>query len=111
MFNINQRQMEKMMKQMGMETQEIPAEEVIIRTKDKEIIISEPKVTKMKMAGKENFQITGEVTERGLEKEKGFSDEDVKMVAEKTGASIEDAKKALEDTGDLAEAILKLKKE
>ena len=32
------------------------------------------------------------------------------MVAEQTGVSEEEARKALEETGDLAEAIMRLKK-
>ena len=108
MFNMGARQMEKMMKQMGIQSDEIPAEEVIIKGKDKEIVISNPKVTKIKMQGQETFQILGDVSERAKE---SFSEEDVKMISEQTGASEEEAKAALEETGDIAEAILKLKKD
>lgn len=101
------KQMEKMMKQMGIKTEQIEAREVVIKGRDKEIVISEPQVTKIKMAGQDTFQIMGRVSER--EKEK-FSEEDVKMVAEQAGVSEEEARKALEEEGDIAAAIMKLKK-
>ncbi len=104
---IDPKQMEKMMKQMGIATENIDATEVLIRTAEKEILISEPQVSKIKMGGQETFQIIGNVSERALEK---FSAEDVKTVSEQTGVFESEAKKALEETsGDLAEAIMKLK--
>lgn len=101
--------MEKMMKQMGIKTDHIEASEVIIKTKDKDIIISNPQITKINMKGAESFQIAGEVSERGNEKKEKFSDEDIEMIVSQTGASIEDAKAALESEGDIAGAIMKLK--
>ena len=108
MLNMGARQMEKMMKQMGIQNQPIDAVEVIIKGKDKELIISDPQVTKITMQGQVTYQIIGEAVERSAEK---FSEEDVKMIVEQTGSSEEDAKKALEETGDIAEAIMKLKKD
>ncbi len=99
--------MEKMMKQMGIKSESIDAEEVIIKQADKEIVISNPQITKINMKGAESFQIAGEVSERGREK---FSEEDIKMVVEQTGKSEVDVKKALEETNDIAEAIMKLNK-
>ena len=105
---IDPKQMEKMMKQMGIATENIDATEVVIKTSGKEIIISEPQVSKIKMGGQETFQIVGKVSERSLEK---FSSEDVKTVIEQTGISEAEAREVLEETnGDLAEAIMKLKK-
>ena len=106
-MKINPKQMEKMMKQMGIQTVEIPATEVIIKTHEKELIISNPQVSKVTMGGQETFQIVGEVSEKSQEK---FSNEDIKMIVEQTGCSEEEAADALEETGDIAEAILKLKK-
>ena len=106
-MKINPKQMEKMMKQMGMQMSHVNAEEVIIRTADKDIIIREPEVSKVNMMGQQTFQIAGRVEERQRSR---FSKEDVDMVVEKTGATREDAEKTLEDIGDLAETILKLKK-
>ncbi|NIO21520.1 MAG: nascent polypeptide-associated complex protein [Candidatus Aenigmarchaeota archaeon] len=107
-MKINPRQMERMMKQMGMQMSHIDAEEVIIKTSDKEIVISNPEVSKVNVMGKETFQITGEISERSREE---ISDEDVEMVAEQAGVSSEEAKAMLEETKDIAEAIVKLKKE
>ena len=56
------------------------------------------------MQGQESFQISGDVEE----KTGAFSEEDVKLVAEKTGKSEEEARSALEETEDIAEAIMKL---
>ena len=107
-MKIDQRNMEKMMRQMGMNVSDIDAEEVVIRTPEKDIIISDPKVSKVKVMGQEMFQITGEVSEREREEE---GEEDVDMVAEQAGVSREEAREMLKETqGDIAEAIMKLKK-
>ena len=107
MFNMGPKQMEKMMKQMGIKQEQVDAEEVIIKTRDKEIVVSNPQVTKIKMGGNETFQVIGEVSERG----KGFSEEDIKMVIDQTGASEDEVKKSLEETKDIAKTIMELKKE
>jgi nascent polypeptide-associated complex subunit alpha len=105
-MKINPRQMERMMKQMGMHMSHIDAEEVIIKTSDKEIIISNPEVSKINVMGQETFQITGEISERSREE---ISEEDAEMVAEQAGVSLEEAKEMLEKTKDIAEAIVRLK--
>jgi nascent polypeptide-associated complex subunit alpha len=106
-MRINPKQLEKAMKRMGMQATQIDAEEVVIKTPDKDIVISNPSVTLMNAMGQQSFQIIGDVEERGKEK---FIDEDVKMVMEKTGVDEAAAKKALEEEGDIASAILKLKR-
>ncbi len=108
MPNMNPKQMKQMMKQLGMNMEEIPATEVIIKTSDREIIITEPKVSKIKAMGQETFQIVGIVSERELDE--GVSEDDVKLVMEQANVSEEEARRTLEETGDIAEAILKLKK-
>ncbi len=105
-MKINPKMLEKAMKQMGIKSEEILAEEVIIKTGDKELVILNPQVTKVNMGGQESLQITGEITERSKSK---FSDEDLKIIMEQTGVTKEQAAKALEEAGDIAEAILKLK--
>lgn len=107
-MKIDPKQMERAMKQMGMNVTNIDAEEVIIRTADKEIVISNPQVSKIKVMGQETFQITGEVSERPRE---DINDDDVEMVAEQTGVSKQEARDMLRETGDIAEAIMRLKKE
>ena len=106
-MKINPKMMEKAMRQMGIQTVEIPATEVIIKTPEKDLIISNPQVSKVSMGGQETFQIVGEVSEKSSEK---FSKEDIQMIVEQTSCSEEEAVDALEQTGDIAEAILKLKK-
>ena len=106
--------MQQMMRQMGIQQQEINATEVIIKTADKEFIITNPSVAKVNMMGQETFQISGEITERELSSTSlasEISEEDIKTVMEQTGADQKSAKKALEEAdGDLAQAILNLKK-
>ena len=106
-MKLNQRQIEKAMKRMGIQAVEIDAEEVIIRTHSKDIVISNPQVSRVNMMGQDTFQISGEVSEE----EKGVSEDDVRMVASQTGSSEEEARQALSETGDIAQAILKLKKD
>lgn len=93
------------MKQMGIAQEEIDAKRVIIESEDKNIIIENPSVIKIKMQGQETFQISGDIKEE----ENNSLEEDIKTIIEKTGCSEQEAKKALEDNnGDLAEAILSL---
>ena len=106
-MNINPKQIEKAMKRMGMQAVPIEAEEVIIKTPDKDIVISNPQVTNINMMGQQTYQIVGEVEEKPHSR---FTDEDVRMVMEKAGVDEEEAKKALEEEGDIAAAILKLTK-
>ncbi|MBT4135572.1 nascent polypeptide-associated complex protein [archaeon] len=111
---INPKKMQAMMKQMGMAQEEIDAEQVIIKTSDKNIIIDNPSVVKINMQGQENFQISGDVSEQEAtqESEKPEEDktsEDIQTIIEKTNCSEEEAKKALEDAeGDLTDALLAL---
>ncbi len=106
-MKINPKQIEKAMKRMGMQAVPIEAEEVVIKTAEKDIVISSPQVTSINMMGQQTYQIVGEAEERPHER---FLDDDVRMVMEKAGVSEEEAKHALEEEGDIASAILKLKK-
>ena len=99
--------MEKMMKQMGIKTEHIDAQEVVIKSADKEIIITNPQVTAINMQGNKTFQIMGDISERPV---KTFTQEDIDMIKEQTGASEEDIIKTLDETNDIAETIMKLKK-
>ncbi len=106
-MKINPKQLEKMARKMGIQSTEIDAEEVIIRTKKKEIIITNPQVSKVNMAGQDTFQISGDIEEKDSSE---FSEEDLRLIVEQTGATPQEAAEALEETGDIAHAILKLKK-
>ena len=109
MFRINPREMEKLMKQMGMNVENVEAEEVIIKCRDKEIVVKEPVVQKINLQGVVSFQVQGIIEERGIT---SFSDEDVSLVMAQADVSEEEARKVLEQTkGDIAEAILILKGE
>jgi len=102
---INPKQMQAVMKQMGISQQDVDAVRVIIEKSDnKKIVIENPSVQKIKMQGQESFQITGEISE-----EENISEEDVAQVVEKTGCTEKQAHETLEKfNGDLAEAILEL---
>ena len=114
---MNSRQMQQMMKRLGINVKEINnVEKIIIRTDTKEYIFDNAEVTIMDAQGQKTFQITGKprIVSRGAEskeeeKEEGIPQEDIDLVAGQTGKSKAEAKKALEATkGDIAEAILKL---
>jgi len=99
------RKMAQLMKQMGIDSEELSAKRVVIETDDEKLIIEEPQVTKITMQGNISFQIAGKV-----HKEESISEDDVKMVVEQAGVSEEKAKEALKESkGDIAEAIMKLK--
>lgn len=103
---LNKKQLEMAMKKMGVKQESIDAEQVIIKTRDKNLIIDNPEVMKVNMMGQESLQITGEIREEEIEE---FSREDIRTVMEQTGCSEDEAKEALKDTKDIAEAIIKLK--
>ncbi len=102
--------MKKMMKQMGIETEEIEGvEEVIIRTVSKEYVFRKADVTKTTIQGQETWQIVGEPEVGEKDEALTIPAEDIKLVAEKANVSEEEARKALEECdGEPAEAIVKL---
>ena len=103
--NLDPKKMQAVMKQMGINQEDVPASKVIIEKENgSKLIINNPSITKIKMRGQESFQITGDVSEKDEE----FSEADVGVVIQKTNCSRDEAEEALKETGDLAEAILKL---
>jgi len=109
--NINSRQAKQLMRRMGIKSEDIDATEVIIRTPDKEIVITNPSVSKVDMMGQKTFQVAGDIEERAASTEPDINEEDIETVMEQTGCTKKEALKAIKETnGDLAEAILKLKK-
>ncbi|NYB52447.1 MAG: nascent polypeptide-associated complex protein [Methanobacteriaceae archaeon] len=104
------KQMQRAMKQMGMDMKDVKGVmEVVIKFKNKELVINNPKVNVMNFMGQDTYQISGKAKERKIEAELVIPDDDVDLVASQTGVTQEEARKALEDTnGDLAEAILRL---
>lgn len=108
MPGVNKRQMEQMMRRMGIKQQELDVEQVIIKCSDKEIIIDNPQVSRVNMMGQKTYQIVGEEYEKGIDTTPDINEEDISTVMEQANVSKEDAIKALEDTsGNLAEAIMK----
>ncbi|MFH0835471.1 MAG: nascent polypeptide-associated complex protein [Candidatus Micrarchaeota archaeon] len=105
------RQMAKLMSQMGIKNESVEATRVIIEKADGSKIVVEPaSVTAIDMQGQKSFQVAGAVREEKGEEKTEETDAD--LVMRECGCSREDAEKALAGTnGDLAEAILKLKKE
>lgn len=99
------KKVEQMMRKLNLKVQEIPAEVVIIKTKSKNIVISKPEVMLADMMGREVYQVSGEVSESVP-----VSEDDVKMVMDKTGKDRETVVKKLEElNNDLARAIVELK--
>ena len=107
---LNSRKAQAMMRKMGIQQTEIHANEVIIKTDNKEIVITDPQVSKVNMMGQETFQVVGNITERELSSEPKVNEDDIKTVMQQANVSKEKAKEALEKTkGDIAKAILDLK--
>lgn len=119
----NPKQMKAMLQRMGIKMEEIEASEVIIkRTDGKNLRITNPEVSKIIMQGNVLFNVAGKVEEIAgqeipveainQEDEKvDITDDDINLVMAQTGCNYETAKKVLEENeGDIASAILKVKK-
>jgi len=105
---VNPRQAKQMMRKLGISQEEIVASQVIIKCADKNIIINNPSVSKIKMQGTDNFQISGSITEESSERFE-ITEEDIKTVMDQANCSEDSALKALETSqGDIAEAIISL---
>jgi nascent polypeptide-associated complex subunit alpha len=113
---MNPKQMKAMMRRMGISQEDVEdVEEVVIKTRTKEIVFKDAAVTATTMQGQKTYQIVGTPEERARKKEEalveqgGIPDEDIKLVMSQTGCTAAEAKKALQDTeGAPAEAILKI---
>lgn len=110
------KQMQTVLKRMGIRVEEIEAERVIIECADRNIIINSPQVMLTKMPQQEMFQVSGEVTEEGKltegdeEVKVDITEDDVEMVMDQAGVDKATAERALLDSnGDIADAIMKLK--
>ncbi|AFO59273.1 alpha-NAC-related protein [Natrinema sp. J7-2] len=110
--------MEQMMEQMGIDVEDIDAEEVIIRTDEHDLVFDDAEVTKMDARGQETYQVIGSPAkvESGSAGDSGgtddadagssIPDDDIDLVATRAGVSEDEARAALEDNGgDLAAAI------
>jgi nascent polypeptide-associated complex subunit alpha len=106
---MDNRNARRMMDRMGINMKEIPnVQEVVIKTPDKEMHITNASVSEVTAQGNRVFQVVGDVEEVEVEK-KTFNEEDILLVQQQTGVSKERAAAALEETdGEVARAILKL---
>ncbi len=126
----NQRQMELMMRRLGMKTEEVPGvEEVVVRTRTHEHVFRAPEVTILTVQGVRTYQVVGapEIRPRGPAPPAGSvgpsaraapsapaapatpPEEDIRLVMEQANVSREEAIEALCQSGGApAEAILKI---
>jgi len=105
---INPRQMNQMMRRLGISVKNIDnVEKIVIQTDSKEYIFNDAEVTIMDAQGQKTYQITGNPIIKNRTND--TLKEDIKLVMDQTGKTEDEAKKALEESnGDIAEAILKL---
>ena len=131
---LNPRKMKQMMKQMGIDVDELDADRVVIETPDDDLVFEAPQVTRMDAQGQQTYQIVGEaeaVADAGLggaaaavegDTDESSSDDtpresetdaipeaDVSLVADRAGVPESTARETLEaHDGDLAAAIAEL---
>ena len=108
---MNARQMNQMMRRLGINIKNIDnVEKVIIQTDSKEYIFEDAEVTIMEAQGQKTFQISGQPKIK--ERKEDHLNEDIKLIMDQTGKSEDEVRKVLKETnGDIAEAILKLTEE
>ncbi|HYB79339.1 MAG TPA: nascent polypeptide-associated complex protein [Thermoplasmata archaeon] len=122
----NQRQMEMMMRRMGMSTEPVPdVQEVVVRTKTKDHVFRAPEVTILTVQGVRTYQVVGtpEIRPRTAAGPSagaapapaapaapaGPAEEDIRLVMEQANVSREEAIEALfQAKGEPAEAILQI---
>ena len=121
------RRMKHMMRKMGIEQEELEGvEQVLIVTRDKEIVFDAPEVVAVTAQGQTTYQVSG----RGVERPRGaggapmgaaaasgappararkYSEDDVQLVMQQTGAPEAKVRAALDATdGEVAEAMIRL---
>lgn len=116
----NPRQMQMMMRQLGINVEDVPdVEEVVVTTKTARYVFKDCTIQIMKArGGVETWQLSGSPIEEGKSiAEQGgvedakleIADEDIQLVVEQASVSAEKAREALEAAGgDVAEAIVAL---
>ena len=106
---LDSRKMQQMMKQMGIDIDELDAEEVIIRTADEELVFENPDVQHMDAQGQDTYNVVGTPNTRELgegstteadestdDSDDGIPQEDIETVADAAGVSQDQAREALE---------------
>jgi nascent polypeptide-associated complex subunit alpha len=120
---MNPRKMKQMMEQMGIDMEDIDAQEVIIRTPDEELVFDDAEVQLMEAQGQKTYQVVGDPESRELgsgdgsaaaaaddadesDSDSGVDEDDVELVAMRAGVDEDTAREALEaNDGDLADAV------
>ncbi|KXB07900.1 hypothetical protein AKJ56_02170 [candidate division MSBL1 archaeon SCGC-AAA382N08] len=104
------KQLKQMMKQMGIEMEELSGvEEAVIKLSDKELVFENPQVQVTEAKGQKTYQIVGKPQEKEREASLEIDEADVEMVMEQANVDKEKAKKALEDAeGNIAKAVVDL---
>jgi len=120
---LDPRKMKQMMEQMGIDMDDIDAEEVVIRTPDEELVFTDADVQRMTAQGQETYQVVGEPESRergagegsevtdtgGGDDAGGVPEDDVELVAMRADVGESEAREALEAAdGDLAAAVERL---
>jgi nascent polypeptide-associated complex subunit alpha len=107
---MNPRQMQKAMKQMGMEQTDIPALEVVVKFEEKQWVFKNPSLASISMMGQDSLQLTGDFDVEPLDTGKiQITQDDINIVTEQTNCTTQAAQEAIEKSnGDIAEAILSL---
>lgn len=121
MTRMDSRRARRMMKQMGMNMNELgDIKRVIFQGDKREIVIEGPQVTSINVQGTKMYQVAGgketerkpRTAETAPEPEEApleIPEADILLVAQQANVSVDVARKALEDSeGDLAQAIIKL---
>lgn len=119
---LDPQKMQQMMQQMGIDIDELDAEEVVITTGDGQLVFTDPEVQRMDAQGQETYTVVGSPEHRDSEaaleatesesdsdSESGIPEEDIELVAGRTGVGKSAARDALEAVdGDLAAAVDRL---
>ena len=129
---LDPKKLNQMMQQMGVNMDEIDAEEVIIRTADEDLVFTDAEVQRMSGQGMETYNIVGSPEERprgeggasaveapaddaddaaasGGDDSSAIPQDDVELVAMRADVSESAAREALEaEDGDLAAAVERL---
>ena len=118
MRGVNPRQMQRTMRSMGIKQTNIEnVVEVIIRTRDQDIVLSPAEVVCIDMKGSKSYQVSGVETvmaagSAGSASGPVFPAEDIELVMSQTNCDRETAISALKACdGQPAEAIIKLMSE
>jgi len=103
----------RLMKRLGISLEEVDAVKVTIELSDGSLMVLEPPEHVLLVKSKDQpplFMVIGEhKIVKPERREARFTEDDVRLVAERAGVSLEEARRALEEAGgDIAAAILKL---